>query len=282
MARAVRFLAMPGLEVRVLGPMVVLRVGEPLPIGRSKLRDLLALLTAHSPEVVSADSIVDELWRGAAPPSARKVVQKHVSELRQLLGPATHRVAGGWVRIARCQRRFGDVRHGIRAGPIGRATGALRAPHRCARDVARRTVCRCRTRWPGAGAGTTHRAPSRRDRAVERGAIGNGGVDAADRRSGTTDHRTSGTRGAVEPADAGALCLRPPERRVAGLPTTAHGPGARTRDRALGRAAPTRAADTRPGPRARRRAGEHRRRRPRGSASSGDDDRRRRTGRPCR
>ena len=65
-----------------------------------------------------------------------------------------------------------DVRHGIRAGAIGRATGPLRAPHRCPRDVARRTVCRCRSRWPGAGAGTTQRAASRRDRAVERGSTG--------------------------------------------------------------------------------------------------------------
>ena len=70
----------------MLGPMVVLRAGEPVSVGRSKLRDLLALLTAHSPEAVSPDSIVEQLWRGSAPPSARKVVQKHVSELRQLLG----------------------------------------------------------------------------------------------------------------------------------------------------------------------------------------------------
>ena len=88
---------MPGLEVRVLGPMVVLRAGEPLSVGRSKLRDLLALLAAHSPDAVSADGIVDELWRGTAPPSARKVVQKHVSELRQLLGrPHIVSLAGGY------------------------------------------------------------------------------------------------------------------------------------------------------------------------------------------
>ncbi len=81
----------------MLGPMVVLRAGEPLSVGRSKLRDLLALLAAHSPDVVSADGIVDELWRGTAPPSARKVVQKHVSELRQLLGrPHIVSLAGGY------------------------------------------------------------------------------------------------------------------------------------------------------------------------------------------
>jgi len=74
------------LDVRVLGPFVVLRAGEPVPLGRSKLRDLLALLAAHAPDPVSPDAIVDALWQGSAPPSARKVVQKHISESRQLLG----------------------------------------------------------------------------------------------------------------------------------------------------------------------------------------------------
>jgi hypothetical protein len=60
----------------VLGPFVAVRAGQPIRLGRSKLRDLLALLAAHSPAVVSADSIVDELWRGDAPASARKLVQK--------------------------------------------------------------------------------------------------------------------------------------------------------------------------------------------------------------
>ena len=46
---------------------------------------------------MSADRIIDELWRGAPPPSARKVVQKHVSELRQLLGREhVASVAGGY------------------------------------------------------------------------------------------------------------------------------------------------------------------------------------------
>lgn len=85
------------LEVRVLGPFTVLRAGQVLPLGRSKLRDLLALLAAHAPEAVSADSIVDELWQGSAPPSARKVVHKHISELRQLLGrPHVVSLPGGY------------------------------------------------------------------------------------------------------------------------------------------------------------------------------------------
>ena len=90
-------MAMSVLDVRVLGPFVVLRAGQTLPLGRSKQRDLLALLAAHAPDAVSPDTIVEELWQGSAPPSARKVVQKHVSELRQMLGrPHVASLPGGY------------------------------------------------------------------------------------------------------------------------------------------------------------------------------------------
>jgi DNA-binding SARP family transcriptional activator/tetratricopeptide (TPR) repeat protein len=77
---------MSALELRVLGPFTVVRAGRPVAVGRSKQRDLLALLAVHAPKPVASDAITDALWHGVPPPSARKVVQKHVSELRQLLG----------------------------------------------------------------------------------------------------------------------------------------------------------------------------------------------------
>jgi DNA-binding SARP family transcriptional activator len=84
------------LDVRVLGPFEVRRAGVPIPIGRSRQRDLLALLASRSPHPVSPDLIVEQLWREPTP-SARKVVQKHVSELRQLLGrDHVASVAGGY------------------------------------------------------------------------------------------------------------------------------------------------------------------------------------------
>jgi DNA-binding SARP family transcriptional activator len=88
------YCSVPALDVRVLGPFEVWRSGARIPLGRSKERDLLALLTSRSPHVVPADVIAEELWQGRPPPSARKVVQKHVSELRQRLGP-THVVTAG-------------------------------------------------------------------------------------------------------------------------------------------------------------------------------------------
>jgi DNA-binding winged helix-turn-helix (wHTH) protein len=85
------------LHVRVLGPFEVLRGDEPIPLRPSKSRDLLALLTSRSPRPVSLDVIIDELWRGVPPRSARKVVQKHVSELRRGFGAAhVATVAGGY------------------------------------------------------------------------------------------------------------------------------------------------------------------------------------------
>jgi DNA-binding SARP family transcriptional activator len=77
---------MTALDARVLGPFEIRRDGRPVPTGRSKQRDLLALLASRAPRAVSVDLIIDELWRSEPPPSARKVIQKHVSELRQLLG----------------------------------------------------------------------------------------------------------------------------------------------------------------------------------------------------
>jgi hypothetical protein len=42
--------------------------------------------------------LVEELWRGREPPSALKVVQKHVSELRRRLGSAHAATVQGGTR----------------------------------------------------------------------------------------------------------------------------------------------------------------------------------------
>jgi hypothetical protein len=49
---------------------------------------VLATLALHPGEVVSVGQLVDVVWAGAAPPSALKTLQSHVSHLRQDLGDA--------------------------------------------------------------------------------------------------------------------------------------------------------------------------------------------------
>jgi predicted ATPase/DNA-binding SARP family transcriptional activator len=76
-----------GVEFRILGPLEVLREGEPQPLGTPKQRALLALLLIRRGQVVSSDALVDLLWGAEPPPTAANALQGHVSRLRKLLGP---------------------------------------------------------------------------------------------------------------------------------------------------------------------------------------------------
>jgi DNA-binding SARP family transcriptional activator len=74
------------MDVRVLGPMEVLRNGESLALGGPRQRTLLALLVARLPKSVDTDTLIDELWGEGASPGAKSTLQSLVSNLRQVLG----------------------------------------------------------------------------------------------------------------------------------------------------------------------------------------------------
>lgn len=82
---------LPGdLKIEILGPLRVL-VGRngaaaEVKIGPYKERALLALLALSSDREVSSDALVDALWSGEAPRSARKLLHIYVSHLRRSLG----------------------------------------------------------------------------------------------------------------------------------------------------------------------------------------------------
>jgi DNA-binding SARP family transcriptional activator/DNA-binding beta-propeller fold protein YncE len=71
---------------RILGPFEALADGKAVELGGRKPTELLALLVLHANEVVSADRLVEELWRGEPPRTARKTLQVHISRLRRELG----------------------------------------------------------------------------------------------------------------------------------------------------------------------------------------------------
>src|SRR5581483_1677090 len=73
----------------VLGPLEAREGGEELELGPGRQRALLALLLLHANEVISTDRLVEELWGEQAPPTATKVVQGYVSQLRRVLPPET-------------------------------------------------------------------------------------------------------------------------------------------------------------------------------------------------
>jgi YVTN family beta-propeller protein len=74
------------IEFRVLGSLEAVEGDRLLGLGRPQQRALLAVLLVHRGEVVSLDRLIDELWGEQAPPSAAKIVQGYVSNLRKVLG----------------------------------------------------------------------------------------------------------------------------------------------------------------------------------------------------
>jgi DNA-binding SARP family transcriptional activator len=69
--------------VGVLGPVELFRDGGPIKIGPPKQRMILALLALRSGDVVSTDHLVEALWAGKPPPTARTALRVYVSELRK-------------------------------------------------------------------------------------------------------------------------------------------------------------------------------------------------------
>jgi hypothetical protein len=75
------------MDVRILGPLRVLRDGTEVETGAPKQRLLLAVLACSRGETVSVDRLVDELWGAAPPPRVASSVQAYVSKLRLVLEP---------------------------------------------------------------------------------------------------------------------------------------------------------------------------------------------------
>jgi predicted ATPase/DNA-binding SARP family transcriptional activator len=80
------------VEFRVLGPLEVVAGGQPLELGTPRQRTLLGLLLVHPGEVVSYDRLLEELWDGDPPATARHTLQGYVHRLRRTLGPDAWRL----------------------------------------------------------------------------------------------------------------------------------------------------------------------------------------------
>ena len=73
------------MEVRLLGAVELEIGGHATPISATKQRGMLAMLALRANETVTADRLMEGLWGEEPPPSAPKLVQRHVSELRRLM-----------------------------------------------------------------------------------------------------------------------------------------------------------------------------------------------------
>ncbi len=84
------------LEVRLLGPCELVSARGTLDLGGPKECATLALLSmANGP--LSPDQLIDELWSGRPPTSARKTLQTYIWRLRRKLGDALTTVSGAYV-----------------------------------------------------------------------------------------------------------------------------------------------------------------------------------------
>ena len=73
------------MEFRILGPLDVVEDGRSLELGGPKQRALLAALLLRANEVVSQDTLIDDLWGEVPPATAAKTLQAYVSRLRKAL-----------------------------------------------------------------------------------------------------------------------------------------------------------------------------------------------------
>jgi DNA-binding SARP family transcriptional activator len=74
-------------EFRLLGPLEALVEGRPADLPRGKPRALLARLLLDAGRVVAVETLVESIWE-RPPPSAHKVLQAYVSQLRKAIGAA--------------------------------------------------------------------------------------------------------------------------------------------------------------------------------------------------
>lgn len=91
------------MDFKILGQLEVSREGVPVDLGPPRQRALLARLLISAGEVVTADRLVEDLWPGHVPETARHALHVYVSRLRNALGPdrlrLEHRGAGYCLRL---------------------------------------------------------------------------------------------------------------------------------------------------------------------------------------
>ncbi|MER5399780.1 AfsR/SARP family transcriptional regulator [Streptomyces sp. NPDC002599] len=76
------------MDIDVLGALDVRENGVSVAPTAPKPRQVLALLAVHADRVVPVASLIEELWSGRPPRSARTTLQTYVLQLRELIGAA--------------------------------------------------------------------------------------------------------------------------------------------------------------------------------------------------
>jgi DNA-binding SARP family transcriptional activator len=125
------------MDFRVLGSLQIVREGAPVELPAAKLRVLLAVLLCQAGKPVSVAGLVDELWAGRPPLTARKTLQAYVHRLRRSLGEDRRIVSGpagytitvrpGELDSERFREALSGARECRRRGDLERATELIRS-----------------------------------------------------------------------------------------------------------------------------------------------------------
>jgi predicted ATPase/DNA-binding SARP family transcriptional activator len=89
-----------GLAFCLLGPLQVLRDGQPIVLGGRRQRAVLARLLVDPDRVVSGSALAEAVWRDAAPRGYATTLHTYVFHLRELLEPERARGANATVLVS--------------------------------------------------------------------------------------------------------------------------------------------------------------------------------------
>jgi DNA-binding SARP family transcriptional activator len=122
------------VEFRILGPVEVLDEGQSVTLPAGKPLTLLRILLLNRNRVVSAETLIDELWGDEPSESATKALQGYVSQLRKALGadrlvtkPPGYslRVEDGELDLDRFEQLVREGRERLAAGDVKAASREL-------------------------------------------------------------------------------------------------------------------------------------------------------------
>ena len=130
------------LEFHILGPIEVLREGQPVQLGGTRQRAVLALLLLNANRTVSADRIIEEVWDSPPPEAALNSLHVQISHLRAALEPERApsspsrvilrrdpgyaiQVTGAQFDLFRFESLWGDARRSLTSGDPGAAKPLL-------------------------------------------------------------------------------------------------------------------------------------------------------------
>src|SRR5215831_8431829 len=77
---------MRGMEFGLLGPLLVRREAEVIPVPAARQRVVLAALLLRANQVVPIGELAEAVWDEGPPPTARATLRNYVKRLRRALG----------------------------------------------------------------------------------------------------------------------------------------------------------------------------------------------------